>query len=114
MNVWPLFGAANQLCSALVLIALAVFLKVTGRQGKMLYIPMCFMFVATLLALFMSIYGIVHKILYTGGFAFLTDGLQLIMAIALITLAILIAFHGVGKLFNSNSSTSTSCQAKNE
>lgn len=101
MNVWPLFGAANQLCSALVLIALAVFLKVTGRKGKMLYIPMCFMFVVTLVALLMSIYGIVNKILYTGGFSFLTDGLQLIVAIALITLALLIASNSVRKLFDS-------------
>lgn len=105
MNVWPLFGAANQLCSALVLIALAVFLKVTGRQGKMLYIPMCFMFVVTLIALLMSIYGIVNKIIVTGGFSFLTDGLQLIVAIALITLALLIASRSVRKLFDCSSGT---------
>ena len=29
-NIWPLFGSANQLLSALVLITLCVFLKVTG------------------------------------------------------------------------------------
>ena len=105
MNVWPLFGAANQLCAALVLIALAVFMKVTGRQGKMLYIPMCFMLVVTLISLGMSIYGIVHKIIYTGGFVFLTDGLQLIVAIALITLAMLIASTSFRKLVDSASST---------
>jgi carbon starvation protein len=105
MNVWPLFGAANQLCSALVLIALAVFLKVTGREGKMLYIPMCFMFIVTVLALLMSIYGIVKKIFYTGGFSFLTDGLQLIVAIALITLTLLIASYSVRKLVDSSVGT---------
>ena len=31
-NIWPLFGSANQLLSALVLITLCVFLKVTGRE----------------------------------------------------------------------------------
>ncbi|MEN6411770.1 MAG: carbon starvation CstA family protein [Veillonellales bacterium] len=113
MNVWPLFGAANQLCSALVLIALAVFLKVTGRQGKMLYIPMCFMFVVTLLALLMSIYGIVNKILYTGGFSFLTDGLQLIVAIALITLSLLIASTSVRKLFDPSASPSLPAEGNN-
>ena len=102
MNVWPLFGAANQLCSALVLIALAVFLKISGREGKMLYIPMAFMFAATLLALLMSIYGIIKKISGTGNFVFLTDGLQLIVAIALITLALLIASNSVRKLFDSS------------
>ncbi|MCE5285325.1 MAG: carbon starvation protein A [Pelosinus sp.] len=105
MNVWPLFGAANQLCSALVLIALAVFLKVTGRQGKMLYIPMCVMFVVTITALLMSIYGIVNKLIFTGGFVFLTDGLQLIVAIALITLALLIASHSVRQLFDGSGNT---------
>ena len=114
MNVWPLFGAANQLCSALVLIALAVFLKVTGREGKMLYIPMCFMFAATIIALLMSIYGIVKKFLTTGGFSFLTDGLQLIMAIALIVLAMLIASQSVRKLFDSDAEADSLVSDSNE
>ena len=38
VNIWPLFGSANQLLAAMVLISLAVFLKVTGRKGFMLYI----------------------------------------------------------------------------
>jgi carbon starvation protein len=67
----------------------------------MLYIPMTFMFVVTLLALVMSVYGIVTKIVATGGFDFLTDGLQLIVAVALITLALLIASNSVRKLFDS-------------
>jgi carbon starvation protein len=100
MNIWPLFGAANQLCSALVLIALAVFLKVTGREGKMLYIPMVVMFVVTISALLISIYGIFNKIMFVGGFSFLTDGLQLIVALALIILALMIASNSVRKLFN--------------
>ena len=33
-NIWPLFGSANQLLSALVLITLCVFLKVTGRENQ--------------------------------------------------------------------------------
>ncbi len=114
MNVWPLFGAANQLCSALVLIALAVFLKVTGREGRMLYIPMCFMFAATIIALLMSIYGIVKKFLTTGGFSFLTDGLQLIMAIALIVLAMLIASQSVRKLFDSDAEADSLVSDSNE
>lgn len=102
MNIWPLFGAANQLCSALVLIALSVFMKMTGREGRMLYIPMTFMFIATMVALVMSIYGIVKKVLHTGGFAWLTDGLQLVVALALITLAALIASNSVRKLFDAD------------
>ena len=39
-NIWPLFGSANQLLSALVLITLCVFLKVTGRENKTLFPPL--------------------------------------------------------------------------
>ena len=101
MNVWPLFGAANQLCAALVFISLSVFLKVTGRQGWMLYVPMGFMFVATMSALAMSIYGIVNKLVTGAPFGMLTDGLQLVVAIALIILALLIATNGLKTLCGS-------------
>ena len=49
-NIWPLFGAANQLLASLVLIALSVFLLTTGRKGWMLYAPMCIMLVVTFTA----------------------------------------------------------------
>lgn len=101
MNVWPLFGAANQLCAALVFISLSVFLKVTGRQGWMLYVPMGFMFAATMSALVMSIYGIVNKLVTGAPFGMLTDGLQLVVAIALIILALLIATNGLKTLCGS-------------
>lgn len=101
MNVWPLFGAANQLCAALVFISLSVFLKVTGRQGWMLYVPMGFMFAATMSALAMSIYGIVNKLVIGAPFGMLTDGLQLVVAIALIILALLIATNGLKTLCGS-------------
>lgn len=101
MNVWPLFGAANQLCAALVFISLSVFLKVTGRQGWMLYVPMGFMFAATMSALAMSIYGIGNKLVTGAPFGMLTDGLQLVVAIALIILALLIATNGLKTLCGS-------------
>lgn len=101
MNVWPLFGAANQLCAALVFISLSVFLKVTGHQGWMLYVPMGFMFAATMSALAMSIYGIVNKLVTGAPFGMLTDGLQLVVAIALIILALLIATNGLKTLCGS-------------
>ena len=95
MNVWPLF------CAALVFISLSVFLKVTGRQGWMLYVPMGFMFAATMSALAMSIYGIVNKLVTGAPFGMLTDGLQLVVAIALIILALLIATNGLKTLCGS-------------
>ena len=76
MNIWPLFGAANQLLSALVLIALALFLKTTGRKGWMLYVPMTFMFLVTMSALVLSVVGIAGK-LASGEFTLMVDGLML-------------------------------------
>ncbi|MBQ1335633.1 MAG: carbon starvation protein A, partial [Selenomonadaceae bacterium] len=91
-QIWGLFGAANQLLSSLVLISLAVFLRTTGRKGWMLYVPMTFMFIVTMTALVMSAYGIVTK-LGTGNFVPMVDGLQLVLALALMTLAVLVVQH---------------------
>jgi carbon starvation protein len=49
--IWPLFGSANQLLAALTLLALAVWLKQSGRGYKMALYPMVFMFSVTLVAL---------------------------------------------------------------
>ena len=95
-NIWPLFGSANQLLAAMVLITLAVFLKVTGRKGFMLYVPMALMLIVTMTSLIMSIYNICIKLFVTGGFVFLTDGLQLIVAILLVLLGVMITW-GSGK-----------------
>lgn len=97
-NIWPLFGSANQLLSALVLISLAVFLKTTGRKGFMLWAPMTIMLVVTFTALIQAAYGILKKIFVTGGFVFLTDGLQLIVAILLMALGFMVAFHSFNKM----------------
>lgn len=97
-NIWPLFGSANQLLAAMVLIALSVFLKVTGRKGFMLYVPMTLMLVVTMTSLGMSIYNICMKLFVNGGFVFMTDGLQLIVAILLVILGLLIAFSSGRKL----------------
>lgn len=96
-NVWPLFGSANQLLSALVLIALSVFLKTTGRKGFMLWAPMCIMLVVTFTALIQAILGIAGKI-SIGKFVFLTDGLQLIFAVLLAALGIMVAVSCFKKL----------------
>ncbi len=100
-SIWPLFGSANQLLSALVLTALAVFLRVTNRKGWMLYIPMTFMFVVTMSALLISVYNIIKK-LSAGNFVFMVDGLQLIIAVALMTLAVLVVFNCYKKLVKKN------------
>jgi carbon starvation protein len=102
-NIWPLFGATNQLLSALILIALSVFLKTTGRKGFMLWAPMCIMLVVTFTALVQAVLNIMKKLFVTGNFVFMTDGLQLIFAILLMSLGLMVAFHCFGKLLGKDS-----------
>lgn len=97
MSIWPLFGSANQLLSALVLTGLAVFLKSTGRKGWMLYGPMAIMFVVTMTALIEQIIKIFGAI-SAGNFVLMVHGLQLVVAVALIVLALLVVYHCVLKL----------------
>lgn len=99
MSVWPLFGSANQLLSALVLTGLAVFLKSTGRKGWMLYGPMAIMFIVTMTALVEQIIRIFGA-WQAGTFVFMVHGLQFIVAVALIILALLVVYHCVLKLRN--------------
>ena len=106
LNIWPLFGAANQLLASLVLIGLTVFLRTTGRKGWMLYFPMVFMFCATMSALVMSVYGIFGKMM-AGKFVVLVDGLQLVVAICLMVLAIMVVKHCGKELFGSKSAKET-------
>lgn len=96
-NVWPLFGAANQLLASLVLIALSVFLRTTGRTGWTLYFPMCMMLVVTFTALIQSVIGIIKSI-GAGSFVFMVGGLQLIVAVLLMALGLLVAIHCFDKL----------------
>ena len=97
-NVWPLFGSANQLLAALVLIALAVFLKTTGRTGWMLYFPMGMMLVVTFTALVQKTIALVQNVA-AGQATFLVDGLQLIVAVLLMVLGVMVAFSCLQKLF---------------
>ena len=103
-NIWPLFGSANQLLSALVLATLCVFLKVTGRNNKMLFPPLVIMLCVTFTALVQRLIAMVKAISAaasvgipagetTWGAVFIANGLQLILAVLLIVLGLNIVFH---------------------
>ena len=99
-EIWPLFGSANQLLSVLALVACAVFLKKTKRQGWMLWVHMFFMMAVTFTALGMTIYKLGGAFLSTG--LTLGNTLQLIFAILLLILGVIVAVQGVKKLFQKN------------
>lgn len=95
-EIWPLFGSANQLLSVLALVACAVFLKKTKRQGFMLWFPMAFMMAVTFSALGLTIYRLSKAFITTG--LNLGNTLQLIFAILLLVLGFIVAIQGVRKL----------------
>ena len=88
-NIWPLFGSANQLLSALVLITLCVFLKVTGRTMKTLVPPFVIMLIVTFTALVQRFVSLV-KAFSAGTGVFMVEGLQLIVAVLLMILGLTI------------------------
>lgn len=95
-EIWPLFGSGNQLLSVLALVACAVFLKKTKRQGAMLWIPTVFMIAVTFTALGMTIYHLGGQLVTTG--LDLGNTLQLIFAVLLLLLGIIVAVQGIKKL----------------
>lgn len=95
-EIWPLFGSANQLLSVLALIACAVFLKKTNRQGAMLWIPMGFMMAVTFSALGITIVKL-SKAFVAGGLTIGTT-LQLVFAVLLLLLGVIVAIQGIKKL----------------
>ena len=103
-NIWPLFGSAIQLLSALVILTLCVFLKVTGRSNKMLFPPLIIMLCVTFTALVQRTIAMVKAIqtaasvtipagTATWGSVFIANGLQLIIAILLIVLGLIIVVN---------------------
>ena len=102
-EIWPLFGSGNQLLSVLALLACAVFLKKTKRQGKMLWIPMVFMMAVTFSALGLTIYKLTGQLLTTG--LSLGNTLQLIFAVLLLLLGVIVAIQGIRKLAEKSEKT---------
>ena len=108
-NIWPLFGSANQLLSALVLITLCVFLRVTGRENRTLLVPLVVMLCVTFTALVERCIALVKA--YNAGTAvFMVEGLQLIIAVLLMVLGVIIVVHSGKVLF----SKSTASKAEND
>lgn len=115
-NIWPLFGSANQLLSALVLITLCVFMKVTGRSNKMLFPPMIIMLCVTFTALVQRLIAMVKAISTaaavtipagetTWGKVLLNNGLQLVIAVLLIVLGLTIVINSMKSYVKSKKSS---------
>ena len=107
LNIWPLFGASNQLLGGMTTITIAVFCKVTGRKGWMLYVPVAFLLCSTFTSLVQSLIGCVVAISTYGllgttaaGVSVLaTSGIQLVFAVLLVVLGVIVAYNCLKELF---------------
>jgi len=88
-NIWPIFGASNQLLAVLSLAGCAVFIKHTNKSGLMLIIPAVIMMTITFTSLFLSIKSKIILFL-DGGFNMVIDGFQFIILIMLFILGIIV------------------------
>ncbi len=97
--IWPLFGSANQLLSALAFIACAVFLKRTHRAYGMLYVPIFFMMGVTFTALVIKIVQLLTALSGGTSASLFNDGLQLVFAVLVLGLGVCVAIQGISSLY---------------
>ncbi|MCD2492655.1 carbon starvation protein A [Lacrimispora sp. NSJ-141] len=97
-KIWALFGACNQLVAVPAFLAVACWLKKIGRNHKMFYFPMFFMLAATLSSLVITFVNNVKK-LVDGTGTFLVEGLQDILVVPIVVLAIIMVIDGFKVLF---------------
>ena len=93
-NIWPLFGASNQLLAALGLLAVATWLGKAGKNNKMFLFPMAFMLVVTITSLVFTLKGNVLAIM-AGGEGVMWCWIRAILAFLLVLLSIVLAVDGV-------------------
>ncbi|BDF35446.1 carbon starvation protein A [Lachnospiraceae bacterium] len=103
-NVWPLFGAANQLLAALGLLGVATWLGKAGKNNKMFYIPMAFMLVVTITSLCFTIKSNVAGI-SLGGEGVSWCYVRTIIAVLLVILAVVLAVDGIRTLMKQDKKT---------
>ncbi|WMJ76821.1 MULTISPECIES: carbon starvation CstA family protein [unclassified Sedimentibacter] len=97
-KIWPIFGSANQLLAALSLLAIAVWLKKTGKNYHMLTIPMIFMLFVTLTALIL----LIKSNLAAGNY------ILVIFPVLLFVLAVVLAKEGYSIVFKKDELKNTS------
>lgn len=93
-NIWPLFGAANQLLAALGLLAVATWLKKAGKNNKMFLFPMAFMLIVTITSLCFTLKTNFTAI-SAGGDGLVWCYIRAVISALLIILAVILAIDGV-------------------
>lgn len=87
VNIWRLFGSANQLIAAIALITISAYFVEHGKKIKFLILPTVFMIATTISAL---LWGIFNK----NGFIFTDNWMLAIISATLVILALIVSWEG--------------------
>jgi len=93
-NLWPLFGACNQLVAVPCFLGVSVWLAKQKRNNKMLFFPMIFMLCVCLSSLVLSFKGNLAKF-SAGTGVFMNEGLQCIIIVPIFVLAVILVIDGL-------------------
>ncbi len=96
--IWALFGSANQLLAGIALLAVAAWLGEVGKNNKMFVIPMCFMLLATLTQLVITVikqFSVISNGNFGTGDPAWGHYFQLVFAFAMAILALFLVAEGV-------------------
>lgn len=96
-NVWPLFGASNQLLAALGLLAVATWLGKAGKNNKMFLLPMAFMLIVTITSLIFTLQSNIAGI-SAGAPQVVWCWVRSVIAFLLIVLSVILAAEGIKTL----------------
>ncbi len=107
INIWPLFGASNQLLAGVGLLAVATWLGKVGKNNKMFYFPMVFMIIVTITSLIQTIIKNINSLsagLETGaGWAVA----RTVIAALLVVLALILCVDAIRTLINQKKEKAT-------
>ncbi|MFI3214186.1 MAG: carbon starvation protein A [Eubacteriales bacterium] len=92
-NVWPLFGACNQLVAVPAFLAIAVYMGKQKRNNKMLYFPMIFMICATFTSLYITFTSNISKLMDGSG-VIIKEGLQCVIIVPIVICAVILVIEG--------------------
>jgi len=93
-NLWPLFGACNQLVAVPCFLGVSVWLAKQKKNNRMLFFPMIFMLCVCLSSLILSFKGNLAK--FSAGTAvFMNEGLQCIVIVPIFVLAVVLVIDGL-------------------
>lgn len=99
-KIWALFGACNQLVAVPAFLAAACWLKRIGRDNKMFYFPMFFMLAATLSSLAITFWHNAQALISGAeGSSWMIQGVQDILILPIVILAIIMTIDGCRTLF---------------